>query len=390
MISLEKAQCCGCGACAEICPKKCITMAADAEGFLYPEVNRQNCINCNLCVKSCPVCSDNAGNTDNIAYAAYCKNEECRIKSSSGGIFTQIAEEILKMGGVVFGAAFDADWTVHHIAVDTCDGLEQLRGSKYLQSRTEDTFQEVKKNLEQGRTVLYSGTPCEIEGLKSYLGKEYDALYTQDLICHGSPSPKLWKKYLAYQEKKNNAKVQEVSFRHKKYGWGNYCLFLGFSNGVKLFDRAAKNWYMQMFVQDLCLRPSCYQCAFKKMNRASDLTLADFWGGDEICPELSDDKGLSLVLVHSQKGKDLLNRIKDKVVCKRVDAQQALASNPSIIQSVPKPFMRDDFMEHLDTVEIDQLAKLYLRHPTIKSRIGNMLPKKVKKQIVAWLSTVKK
>ena len=336
----NKIHCSGCSACAQACPKQCIAMRADAEGFLYPVIDQEICIDCGRCERVCPILHPTAEpeNKAPQAYAAYNKDEQVRLQSSSGGVFTLLGEEILAQGGVVFGAALTQGCRkVRHIAVEDKKGLALLRGSKYLQSEIGNTFCEAQDALKKGRKVLFSGTPCEIEGLKSFLGKEYENLICVDLVCHGAPSQKVWEKYVSYQENRASAPAQRALFRYKKYGWKRYSILLEHSNNTAYEQIFSKDLFMQMFLQNLCLRPSCYSCAFKKVNRVSDITLADFWGCEQVCPDLNDDKGLSLILVHSVKGKALFEKIGSKLCSRAVDCAEAVKQNPSFTQSVKEP-----------------------------------------------------
>ena len=367
----DKTQCCGCASCAQVCPKHCITMQTDDEGFLYPQIDQEQCIHCGLCEASCPVLNvqpEAEGKPQ--AYAAYSKNEEQRQRSSSGGIFSLLAEQTLNAGGVVIGAEMAEDCrSVQHVAIESKDELYRLQGSKYLQSQIGTTYAQAKQYLAEGRKVLFSGTPCQIEGLKSYLKKDDANLLCVDLICHGAPSPKLWAKYVADCEKRAGAQVQRTFFRHKKYGWKTYAVLLEFSNNTAYEQMLQKDLYMQMFLQNLCLRPSCYQCQFKKMHRVSDITLADFWGCQSVCPEMDDDKGLSAVMVHSEKGQKAIDALQDQAVWKQVAVEQVAAGNPSMVKSCEKPPMRDAFMQAMDGMTIQKLGKKYLKRVPMKTRV---------------------
>lgn len=224
----DKKDCCGCSACVSKCPAKCIELKEDEEGFLYPEVNKVLCMDCSLCEKVCPTISGEFENDRRplASYIAYAEDLSVRLESSSGGLFSLFAENIIVNGGIVFGAAFDSDWTVRHTAVDLKNELNRLRGSKYMQSRIENTYKEAEKFLKSGRKVLFSGTACQVAGLKTYLGKDYENLYTIDVLCHGVPSQRVWKLYLEEQEKRNDSHVKMVSFRWKNTGWKNYSLKL--------------------------------------------------------------------------------------------------------------------------------------------------------------------
>lgn len=251
------------------------------------------------------------GNIDNSpkAYLGINKNEEIREESSSGGIFTVIAQEILRDGnGIVFGAAFDENFIVKHIEICDEKELYKLRTSKYVQSDISNTYQRAESYLKKGKNVLFTGTPCQIEGLKSYLMKEYENLYTQDIICHGVPSPLIWEKYKNYRKKVDSKNPENINFRNKDNGWHEFNLKFSYDNG-KYSKSQNKDLYMKAFLDNLILRDSCYKCSFKKYNRNSDITLADFWGIENIKSKLDDNKGISLIIVNSKKGQSILNRI---------------------------------------------------------------------------------
>lgn len=379
----RKQDCCGCSACAQICPKQCITMQADEEGFIYPSIDLGKCVNCGICEKTCPVinkiqnCRD-----DSQAFAAYNLNEEERLASSSGGVFTLLANMILSEGGVVFGAAMSDDCkAVLHKKIDTVNGLECLRGSKYLQSCIGDVYIQVKKELDNGRKVLFSGTPCQVGGLKAYLKKDYETLLCIEVVCHGVPSSKLWNKYKTFREKRAGSITQRTFFRHKKYGWKMFAVLFEFSNSTAYRQILYKDLYMQMFLQDLCLRPSCYECRFKGRNGMSDIALADCWGAEKICPELDDDKGLSLVLAYTKKGQTAFECLKNNLVCKRIDMEQAIMFNRAIIESCAKPDSRDSFMQNIDYLTIKQLGNKYLKKQSILTQIRIWISIHIKKKI---------
>lgn len=353
----QKSKCCGCYACASACPKKCISMVSDEEGFWYPQVKEADCIRCGRCEKICPVLHD--GKTDNAptAYAAYYQNEKIRMESSSGGVFTLFAESILRRGGVVFGACFDARFQVIHDYTETIEGLSKFRGSKYMQSRIGNAYNQAREFLAQGRTVLFSGAPCQIAGLRAFLGKEYDNLFCLDIICHGVPSPKAWERYFVWQEKRADSKAQNVSFREKAKGWKQYCIVIAFEN-QKIYRRLfSEDPFMGAFLNDLSLRPSCYDCAFKKRNRESDATLADFWGIEAIVPEMSDDKGTSLLIVNSEKGNRLLARVLQNLVLQPVELEKAISCNPSMLRSAPRNKRRTAFFAGLDSADFAELVE---------------------------------
>lgn len=316
----DKSACCGCAACVQRCPKQCISLKEDKEGFLYPIVDKNTCIDCGLCEKVCPIITPNEPREPLKVYAAKHKDDEIRMKSSSGGIFTLLAEQIIDEGGVVFGARFDEYWEVMHDYTETKEGLAVFRGSKYVQSRIGNTFQQAENFLKQGRKVMFTGTPCQIAGLKRFLRKEYENLLAIDFVCHGVPSPKVWRMYLdetlARQGIGKNTVlshamlrrkfIRSIDFRSKSTGWKKYSFALmltkasadGEENSVFLSTVFEENLFMQAFLNDYILRSSCYQCYHKSGRSGADITIGDFWGICNAIPEFDDDMGTSLLILY--------------------------------------------------------------------------------------------
>ena len=364
----DKKDCCGCSACVQKCPKQCISLKEDDEGFLYPVVDKEACIDCGLCEKVCPVLHQGEPHKPLKVYAAKNQDEEIRRQSSSGGIFTLLAEKTIQDGGVVFGARFDEHWEVKHDYTETIEGLAAFRGSKYVQSRMEDNYRKAEMFLKQGRKVLFSGTPCQVAGLKRFLRKEYEHLLTVDFICHGVPSPGVWRKYLketvARMCDKNSvstdpismedAHVESISFRDKSSGWKKYSFALtlsatsrsGVKNTVSLCEVFPQNTFMKGFLSDLYLRPSCYACAAKSGKSGSDITIGDLWGAPSIIGNEDDDKGTSLVLINKDRCK-----VDASLWMKEIDYQAALTYNPAIEQSVRIPKQRTTFYIGLDDTD---------------------------------------
>lgn len=363
MIHIDKPEACsGCHACSAVCPKNCIEMKVDAEGFWYPSVRQQECINCNMCEKVCPIlCNKHKSGLLPKTYAAYSLDEQNRRNSSSGGVFGVISSYVLQQGGVVFGAGLNHNLDVEHCYIERIEDLNKLQGSKYVQSRIGNTFRQVKDFLETGRMVYFSGTPCQISGLKSYLEKEYTNLITQDIICHGVPSPKVWQKYIDYIKMKLGKNITDIRFRDKTYGWKSYALGLYSADKVELMQTKFQNAYILGFLSNLFLRPSCHACAFKTEARVSDITLADFWGAkqQQVCED--DDKGISLVLVHSLKGKELLEEIGSQLFLKEVPYEQAIVYNAAMTHSAVANPDRAAFFEQLDEKPIMQLLQQYTK-----------------------------
>lgn len=294
----DKKNCCGCSACVQRCPKQCISLTEDEEGFLYPYVNEESCVECGLCEKICPILNPQEETFPLQVIAAKNTNTEERLGSSSGGLFLPLAKSIINEGGIVFGADYDSNWEVHHVGVENISGLYALMMSKYLQSRIENTYKEAEKFLKCGRKVMFVGTPCQIAGLHGFLRhKVYPNLLTIDVVCHGAPSPGVWRQYLAetYSE-------EEFIKSRLKAAAGK--------NTVLLSDIHYDNVYMKGFLSNLYLRPSCHDCKCKDGKHHSDISLGDFWGIDKFNPSFDDDKGVSLVLINTPKGKEFLQKVK--------------------------------------------------------------------------------
>lgn len=354
MINItDKHKCCGCTACISVCPKGYISMSEDKEGFLYPVVDSVKCIDCGLCEKVCPVLHPLKNEAEPLVYAAINNDESIRMQSSSGGIFTLLAEYVIENGGVVFGACFDRDWNVVHDYTETKEGLVRFRGSKYVQSNVGNSFSQVKIFLDAGREVLFSGTPCQVAGLKNYLRKPYPNLLTVDLVCHGVPSPDVWRKYLqetvckAYRIKKNKSAVNicdyisDIKFRAKDKGWKKYSFKIEYKDGRIEINPFYENPYMNIFLSNLSLRPSCYVCPAKLNNVQSDITLADFWGVNKIDPNIDDDKGCGLLFLNNKEKIGLLYSLQCMLFNQSIDSVSKY--NPSILYFAKKNINRKFF-----------------------------------------------
>lgn len=346
MISItDKHNCCGCGSCQQICPVSCITMKSDVEGFCYPETDTDKCINCNLCEKSCPVIGPVVKKEPENSYYSYSLIEDIRKKASSGGLFQTIADWVIDSGGIVFGARFDKQWNVIHDYSDKSEVVTAFCGSKYLQSRIGDCYKLAKAFLEDAKTVLFSGTPCQIHGLKRFLKKEYKNLITIDFVCHGVPSPAIWQSYLDFTAKKSGIDINRISsinFRDKSTGWKNYSLTIKDYQKCIASTSFRQDSYMQLFLRNYILRPSCYNCKFKDGTNVSDITLGDFWGVSDVLPEIDDNKGLSIVLANTSKGTDILSEIKS-IVINPLALQDCIYRNPSYNSSSSEPVDRNTF-----------------------------------------------
>ena len=375
---VEKNKCCGCHACFNICPKKAIKMKKDENGFKYPIIDKKKCVDCKLCEKVCPVLKSTIVSNDIFAYACYNKNEFERLNSSSGGIFILIAKAIINKNGVVYGASLDENFDVKHIKVDTEANLAKLMGSKYVQSDIGTTFSEIKKILQDGKIVLFTGTPCQIEGLKSFLIKDYINLYTQDIICHGVPSPLVWEKYKEYRKNEDKSLPKSISFRNKDNGWLSFNMKFVYNNKEY---KASQNTdlYMQAFLKNISLRDSCYNCHFKKINRVSDITLADYWGIQNIDKNMFDNKGTSLVIINSNKGKELFELIKNDINFISTDLNEALKYNTAMTESVKSSKNREEFFRNINNYDFKKLIKKYIPKDNMFKKVIRKLKRIIKK-----------
>ena len=408
----EKKDCCGCEACVQRCPKQCITLKEDEEGFLYPEVNKDVCIACGLCEKVCPVINQGNPIEPLSVFAAINPNEDIRLQSSSGGIFTMLAESVIDRGGVVFGVGFNKQWEVVHKYTETKEGLAEFRGSKYVQSRVGNSFSQAETFLKQGREVLFSGTPCQIAGLKHFLRKDYSNLLTVDFICHGVPSPGVFRQYLKEEKEKvtrkgrknsvsfsskstlvperdmlkpNEVEIEHISFRDKTAGWKKFSFVLVLTKataaGEKIQFRSRKNLrinpFLRGFLKDLYLRPSCHDCPAKLLKSGSDITIADFWGAPRFMPELDDDKGFSALTVNTEVGKKLLSSVSPNLY--KISYDQLKQTNRALVQSTSIPVSRALFFQNkeksvhqrvkmLAPIDYKRLIKGFIKRVLFKSR----------------------
>ena len=352
--------CSGCKACAAACPKVCISFERNHEGFWYPVADADRCVKCGLCEQVCPVLHAKEAENENVlppAVAAWSRTPETRASSSSGGVFGEFAAAVIASGGIVCGAALDEAQRARHIFAETMDQLEKLRGSKYVQSDVGDCYGKVREHLINGRTVLFSGTPCQVAGLKSFLGCDYENLITVDIICHGVPSPLVWERYLEHQKKRYRSDIRKAGFRDKTEGWAKFSMSLQFENGEGYRQTLKEDAYMKAFLENLCLRESCHQCSFKSIRRMSDLTIGDFWGVDKLIPGINDDQGISLVILQSEKGHHLFKAIEEKLRCRPVDCKAAADLNGAATHSVYRHPFRDYFFKKLPHTDFEKLVQ---------------------------------
>ncbi len=358
----DKKKCCGCGACAQACPAHCIEMREDGEGFMYPEADAARCIGCGLCERVCPVLNQGEPTRTPVAFAVKATDDALRMQGSSGGAFPVLASRVIMGGGCVFGAAYDcADNAVRHVCAGDMGSLPQLFGSKYLQSVAGHCYSEVRSKLLGGGEVLFCGTPCQVAGLRRYLGRHHANLLLVEVMCHGVPSQQAWRRYLAGLvpglgdgSSGGGARVTGVCFRSKReHGWKSFSVNIsatGASQGAAPFAYSAKfqdDVFMQGFLKNLYLRPSCHDCPARSGKSDADITLGDFWGIWSLKPELDDDKGVSLAIAHTEKGLRALRC--PGLDCLEVGMEGALALNPVYAASVSEPEKkRREFFRRLE------------------------------------------
>ena len=358
-----KEYCTGCTACASICPAKCIAMKADENGFLRPVVEAEKCVSCGLCEKSCPIITPlKVTDKQPKAYAAYSKDENMRLQSSSGGIFTEIARAVLEKGGAIFGAAYNDKFEVNHICVENEADLAKLHGAKYAQSDLRGIFADVKAKLNAGQKVLFSGTPCQVGGLKAYLRKDYPNLLTVDFVCHSVPSPMAWWEYVKYRaEQDNGGELPEsIDLRSKTTGWSRYQYsnLFQYSDNVTHSAKSTESLYMNLFVDGYINRESCEKCQFKGYNRVSDLTIGDFWGIWDIAPEMDDNKGTSVVLVQSSRGAEFFDKISESLALKEVSLEEASRQNQAMLKTATLNERRDEAFDRIRNGKIGECINL--------------------------------
>lgn len=354
----QKHDCYGCAACAMKCPVDCIRMVEDNEGFLYPQVDRNLCTDCGLCDSVCPLNMKYSLSDSPDVYACKNKNVKIRLESTSGGAFTSLAEHVLDEKGVVYGAMFDKDFHVIHGCVERKEDVYKLRGSKYSQSVMGTTYKEAEEYLQKGVQVLFSGTPCQIGGLRSYLGKEYDNLIAVDLVCHGVPSPRVYREHVASLKAKYREEIKNIYFRDKNRGWKLFSFSVYFKKNIYSqgkFD----DLFMRGFLACYYLRPSCHKCIFKGRNRGSDITIGDYWGVHTRFPAYDDDLGVGLVIVNNERGNEVWGKITNTLDVLKSDIEHAAKYNHSYANSVPSHPKREQFFSDLNAMEFEKVMEKY-------------------------------
>ncbi len=380
LISGNKEKCCGCSACVQACPVSAITFAPDDEGFLYPEINKSLCVKCGRCKQVCPYDSAVCGSVPIKTYAMINQNSEELLNSSSGGAFIALANRIIKDGGFVCGCIFNEELKAIHILSSNSAAVKKMQGSKYVQSDPGGVYAEIKDKLENGKAVLFSGTPCQVDGLKKYLGKEYAMLYTADLICHGVPSPRLLADFIE-SEKVGGKNITDIKFRDKKRnGW---C-----AQGSLTYQNAKKkktitmspfnSSYYNMYFSNCTSRPCCYSGRYSNTNRGGDVTIGDYWNIADILPKIDTSGGVSAVLVNTEKGDRLIEKIRDGAMLAETPLKAAVAGNGNLSAPCQKPDSRDDIYKRIAENGYAAVAEKECHYKRIMPFIRRHMPKGLK------------
>lgn len=362
--TLNKAECCGCSACQQICSHNAIEMRPDKEGFIFPVKDLSACVNCGLCEKVCSFCSPQYKNSTLGVYAAMEKSESLRSQSSSGGLFFAIAKSIVDRGGIVFGAYMNDEMKVYHTSAENINELKGLRGSKYVQSNLYDTYREIRTQLRSGRLVFFTGTGCQVAGLKSFLIKKYDNLITSDLVCHGVPNQKLFNEHIGYLEHRFKGKVVSYMFRDNKNWGGCESVKILKNRGhykIYNFPGYSLSPYLYSFMHGMTFRLSCYHCPFAKIPRQGDITLADYWGVAKYFPELNSKSGVSLILINTPRGKEIISEIQNDIIIKKSNIKDASKENKNLVESSVMPEIRSRIFHLIEAQGYSKIANTIFR-----------------------------
>lgn len=353
-----KSECSGCTACMNICPKNAIRMIEDDEGFRYPHIDKEKCINCGACIRVCPNVKNDTKNEIIETYGVKHKNEKERLTSRSGGVFVALSDYILALGGTIYGAQLNKDFTVSHGRAENKEERNKFKGSKYIQSDMKDIIKEVQEDLKNGKKVLFSGTPCQVAGVKECISNKYqENLYTIDLICHGVPSEKIFREFLKYIEETNNKKIREFDFRDKKFGWDTHYETMIFEDGTK----RSTQFFRNLFYRHNILRPSCHKCNYANIHRPADITIADFWGIEEINPEFKDEKGVSLTIINNNKGKEWFNKIKNDLEIINCSIEDCIKHTYTLNQPTPEGEARKQFWNDYKNKDFKEIIEKYAK-----------------------------
>ncbi len=384
--------CTGCGACVNVCPRDCIELRYNADGFLQPQICRGSCTRCGLCDRVCPVLHplQRSNYAVPACYAAWHKNAETRYASTSGGMFSALSEHVLSVGGVVYGVTMDGEMRPYHTAASNQREVEAMRGAKYLQSNTRMIYRDVQEALVAGRHVLFSGCPCHIGGLYAFLGNcEYENLITCEIICHGVASVSVFEWYKEYLELRMGAPVVDVRFRSKKHGWTTTTMEVLLGGGRKVAIKAEHSIFMRAFYASLCVRAVCIMCSYAHLPRIGDITIGDYWGAvTGPYPRKERQRGVSLVLVSNEKASGVMLAIRDRIVCAPITIHDATAENTNITGLGRANPRRDEFLAEYMRAEVQHLMKKYFP-VTFKMRISTMLGKRLTHQVKHSVKTLR-
>ena len=355
---VNKTDCCACSACYNICPKHCISMLADVVGFISLAIDKSICVNCGLCEKVCPLLGAQETNNVHAAYALININDDILQTSASGGIFIELARWIIQCKGVVYGVQYDENMNVVHFRSETLDSCEKFKTSKYVQSDLSNNFTQLRKDLNNERYVLFVGTPCQVQGLKKFLGKDYDKLYLCDIICHGVSSPLAFSQYIRFIEKKYQSRVVDCNMRDKSKGWEHSRIRVYLENGEQLIDNPVVTSWLTMYFAHYMTRPVCHNCKFSNLCRSGDITIGDYWGIKKYYPDLYEEKGVSLLYINSLKGENLLQQIKNRFKYREVQidkTEQYALLYPPIAHK-----FRDDIVSSFKKGGYENIYRLFL------------------------------
>ena len=379
IIGHEKKDCCGCTACMNICPKNAIIMEKDSEGFYYPSIDIEKCIQCGLCKKVCPIRFRDENLINNMSkkiYAAKNNDPNIVLSSSSGGMFGVLVKFVINHGGIVFGAQYDENFNVIHSYSETIKECKKYSRSKYVQSDLNRCYSEVKEKLDNNILVLFTGTPCQVQGLKLYLRKDYNNLITCDIVCHGVPSPKVFRDYLNFLCDKYKSQIVDINMKFKKYGWEKPVIKIEFDNGRKIINTKETRLWTEIFFEHYATRLCCHDCRFANFNRPGDITIGDFWGIPDSHPNFYDYNGVSLLLINNKKGNMIFNKIKDQITY--IESCEEKAIQPNLKEPSKPSDRRDEFWNDYSKVDFKKIAYKYLDYniiSIIKSRIKEVLEK---------------
>lgn len=354
----KKEKCSGCTACLNICPKNAIEMKQDDEGFKYPVIDKNKCIDCGACIKICPNVRNDKTNSIIETYGVKHKNNKERMTSRSGGAFIALSDYILNLNGVVYGAQLNEDFTVSHGRAESKEERDKFKGSKYIQSEMGNIIEKVRQDLQNGRMVLFSGTACQIVAIKACIPKELqEGLYTTDLICYGVPSERIFRDFLNYIEQISGKKVKQFNFRDKKFGWESHYETTTFKDGTNL----STQYFKSLFMSQNILRPSCYECNYANTHRPADITIADFWGIENIAPEFLDGLGVSLTIINNEKGKSWFDNAKKDLDFIDCEVDDCIKATYTLNQPTPKPETREEFWSEYKEKDFKYIIEKYAK-----------------------------